>query len=69
VTVFLTTLACVRVVSLALLRDVVKLVRCSSMIKWFMGINTIVPIMVFRLVRTELGLVPIDVEYDRVNSL
>jgi multisubunit Na+/H+ antiporter MnhF subunit len=62
-----TTNTCLWVVGLAFLWDVVELVWRSSMIERLVSIDAVVPVVVLRFVRTELCLVPVDVEYDWVN--
>ena len=57
------------IVGLALLWDIVKLIRLTPVIKRLVSIYTVIPVMILRLVCAKLGLVPIDVEYDRIYRL
>ncbi len=64
-----TSFPSLRIVGLALLWDVVKLVRLASVIERLVSIHTVIPVVILRLVRTKLGLVFVDVEYYRINRL
>ena len=60
---------CFLVVVLALVRHIKELVRRSSIIKWLMRVHAMIPVVVFRLVRTKCCFISVDVKYDRVNCL
>lgn len=50
------------IVGLALLWDVIELVRLAPVIERLVSVHTVIPVVILRLVRTKLGLVPINVE-------
>ena len=54
--------ACFRIVFLAFLWQIKIFIWCPPVVKRFMSIHTVVPVMVLRLVFAILGLVPIKVE-------
>ena len=57
------------IVGLALLWDVVELVRLAPVIERLVSVHTVIPVVILRLVRTKQGLVSIDVEYYWINRL
>jgi len=63
-----TSSTCLRVIALAFLRLVHKLIRRSSVVEGLVCINTMIPVMVFRFVCTKCSLVAIYVEDDRIYS-
>ena len=56
-----------RVVILAFFSQVIVFVRSSSKIERLMSINTVIPVMILRFVRTHRCFVSIDIEYNSVN--
>ena len=57
------------IVGLAFLWDVVKLVWLATVIKRFVSVDTVVPVVIPGLVSTELSFVSIDIEYDWIDGL
>lgn len=68
-TVFFASDSSFTVVVLAFFSQVEKLIRRSSVVKRFVGINAMVPIMILRLVCTEGSFISINVEYDGIYGL
>ena len=56
------------VVLLALLAHIEVLIRRPPIVKGFMCVNTMVPVVIFGLVCTVSGLIPIHVEDDWING-
>lgn len=48
---------------------VVELVRSSSVVKGFVGVDAVVPVVVLRLVGTPGSLVSVEIEHERVYDL
>ena len=67
-TIFSATSSSFLIILFTLLRLIVKFVRRSSMVKWLVRINTMIPIMIFRLVSTKGSLVSEDIEDNWVDS-
>ena len=54
--------ACFRIVLLAFFRQIKIFIWCPPVVKRFMSIHTVIPVMVLRLVFAILSLVPIKIE-------
>jgi hypothetical protein len=55
------------VIVLTFFWNIVKLVRWSSVIEGFVGIDTVIPVMIFRLIGAKRCLISVDVENYRVD--